>query len=612
MPTSWLGWPIKLHAWREYECTLNTTEECAFEQGYWRFWYEADHRYALPTVALFTSTIVLFASGWLAMQLTPLSVLRTPSVKRFLALCRYASYRRFRIERLNWNSASVGVLFLGAVGTLYFFCMTLAPKPYYWPNTSEVDYGSSPPIATRSGWMSLACLPFVIMAAGKSNWITLVTGISHENLQVFHRWISYAMFVTALVHTFPFIVYGIQSGMIVMNWNTSVFWWTGVIALLAQTWLTFASFAPLRSLSYEFFKLTHFLAALIFVIFLFFHCDYTLSSWDYLIVTATFFTLSWAHRYLRVFVEYGFRRASVSLEPNGFVRITVPHKSGWTVGQHYFVRLAGLGAHALSVHPFTACSLPDEADSTNSRLIFYIRPRGGFTAHLAKYAKAQKTATIGVLLDGPYGGVDLRKLWSAQRMLVVAGGSGAGWILPFVIELYRRLATCPKAAPSMRVILATRDLATQCWFETAIREILLSDASGRMLELVSVEVYLTGSEAAVDATGTKGQLLRKLEDPEKAAADVAEDGGRTSSDVSSSKHHLQPHGFAHHTSRPSLLNIVSSEAHSASVHGSVGVFVCGPLSMQKDVADAVAKQELEAMRSGKADIYLHLEHFSWA
>lgn len=40
--------------------------------------------------------------------------------------------------------------------------MTLAPKPYYWPNTRTLSYGDSPPIATRAGWMSLACMPFVL------------------------------------------------------------------------------------------------------------------------------------------------------------------------------------------------------------------------------------------------------------------------------------------------------------------------------------------------------------------------------------------------------------------------------------------------------------------
>jgi len=124
--------------------------------------------------------------------------------------------------------------------------MTLASDPYYWPNTRTTSYGNSPPIATRTGWMALGCMPFVLATSTKANMITFVTGVSHEKLQVFHRWISYAMFVLALVHTFPFIVFHIWKGDMVKQWNSSVVYWTGVVALIAQAWLTFASLGPFR------------------------------------------------------------------------------------------------------------------------------------------------------------------------------------------------------------------------------------------------------------------------------------------------------------------------------------------------------------------------------
>jgi hypothetical protein len=40
--------------------------------------------------------------------------------------------------------------------------MTLGPRPYYWPNTKKISYGNSPPIATRTGYMALACMPFLM------------------------------------------------------------------------------------------------------------------------------------------------------------------------------------------------------------------------------------------------------------------------------------------------------------------------------------------------------------------------------------------------------------------------------------------------------------------
>lgn len=54
------------------------------------------------------------------------------------------------------------------------------------------------------------------------------------------------MFVLALVHTFPFIMVHIWAGDIVTEWNTGGIWVTGVIALLAQAWLTFMSIRWIR------------------------------------------------------------------------------------------------------------------------------------------------------------------------------------------------------------------------------------------------------------------------------------------------------------------------------------------------------------------------------
>ena len=123
--------------------------------------------------------------------------------------------------------------------------MDLAPKPYYWPS---LEFGASPPLATRSGWMALACMPLVFATASKASWITLLTGVSHERLQVFHRWTAYAFFVLALMHTFPFIVYHIRFHDMVeqVTESSTLFYWTGIVAIILQAWLTFASHSTIR------------------------------------------------------------------------------------------------------------------------------------------------------------------------------------------------------------------------------------------------------------------------------------------------------------------------------------------------------------------------------
>jgi hypothetical protein len=82
--------------------------------------------------------------------------------------------------------------------------------------------------------------------SSKLNYITYLTGISHEKLMVFHRWTSWAMFVLARVHTFPFIVVHIQKGDMMLQWKTSVVYWTGVAALISQAYLNIMFIGVIR------------------------------------------------------------------------------------------------------------------------------------------------------------------------------------------------------------------------------------------------------------------------------------------------------------------------------------------------------------------------------
>ena len=56
------------------------------------------------------------------------------------------------------------------------------------------------------------------------------------------------------MHTFPFIVMNIREGTMVKNWETTVFYWTGVAALIPQTYLVFLSWGIFRNKYYEIFK----------------------------------------------------------------------------------------------------------------------------------------------------------------------------------------------------------------------------------------------------------------------------------------------------------------------------------------------------------------------
>ena len=49
---------------------------------------------------------------------------RSKTWQRLVAVIRYLSYRGFRVNRLRWNTAPVGLLLLAFVGTVFLFCKT--------------------------------------------------------------------------------------------------------------------------------------------------------------------------------------------------------------------------------------------------------------------------------------------------------------------------------------------------------------------------------------------------------------------------------------------------------------------------------------------------------
>jgi hypothetical protein len=144
--------------------------------------------------------------------------------QKLVAMVRYLAYRGFHIRALGWSSAPVGVLILGLIGTIFFFCKPATNawrdceliylRAWFWPPnhitgqiSCLVDRHHSQ--LALAGWLWRVCekrfedADISSATATKTNWITLLTGVSHERLQVFHRWISYAFFILALLHTFP-------------------------------------------------------------------------------------------------------------------------------------------------------------------------------------------------------------------------------------------------------------------------------------------------------------------------------------------------------------------------------------------------------------------------
>ncbi|OJJ76840.1 hypothetical protein ASPBRDRAFT_190187 [Aspergillus brasiliensis CBS 101740] len=601
MGLPWLDQPVMLHSSRADHCTL-TPEQCVYRNAHWRYWYQSDHVYALNTIYFLCATVGVFAILHLIAKYGPHSIKRSTIWRRSTTVGRYLAYRCFQLPVLRSSTSSLGVILLVSIGAVFFLAMTLGPRPYYWPNTATVSYGSSPPIATRTGWMALALLPFVLALSAKANPISTLTGVPHEKLQVFHHWTSYAMFVLALVHTFPFIVYHIDKGDMVDQWKTEVTYWTGVAAIIPQAYLTFMSLPAIRNRFYEFFKATHFLAALVFVVFFFLHCDFRLSSWDYFIAAGAIYILSLLVSNIRTYFMHGRHTATIEQLPCGLVQIRIPTIMTWRPGQHVFVRFLSLqqGIHCLSAHPFTICSLyhdPEQAGKA-PEITFYVKPRRGLTASLGNTTLEKPSSTETVLLEGPYGGmsesVDFTRF---DTYVLITGGTGGGFSLAILEEALRTHQQQQPTA-TIQVHFATRTAALADWYREEIKAKLA--AYNVPSDKISLSIHVT-KETLLSTPASGSPLIPDSVEKREPAGFV--DSVSSQNDIADTAVQLG--------NRPDIPGIITASTTS-NTSSRIAIFTCGPASMIRDVRNAAAEAQGQVLKKGSTveEVYLHTESFS--
>jgi len=126
--------------------------------------------------------------------------------RKIQAGLRMLAYRRLHGRLRILGSTSVGMLAFLMMGIVVVLALALAVRPYY---REHLGYGS-PPLAIRTGLMAFACVPVLVALSGKANVITFLTGISHEKLNVVHRWVAWVSFGLSLAHTIPFFVASYQ------------------------------------------------------------------------------------------------------------------------------------------------------------------------------------------------------------------------------------------------------------------------------------------------------------------------------------------------------------------------------------------------------------------
>jgi len=417
---------------------------------------------------------------------TQSSVSSVGPINNMVAFFRFVFYRPIRQIniRKGWRpvvfpSLGVIVIVVGALllGVLY----TCLPQPLFW---DSIAYGS-PPIAVRSGMMAVALLPWIVALSMKANFITMLTGIGHERLNVLHRWAAYICLVLSIIHTVPFYVTPIwekgarQSFEHLLQQSGFYAYGTGVAALVPLCFLCVHSIGALRHRMYELFVTLHVPVAIIFLGMMFWHCNNYLTSWHYLFSTLAIWLLSY---FTRLFYLNWTRpgrlswligdEAAVTLMPENAIKITIPTQVRWRPGQYVYLRMPGISV--FENHPFTIASLcdedfPSEYGEGYRDMVIVFRPFGGFTKKVRQSALEHGPwHTYRAFIDGPYGGMQ-RRIEAFDDVVLIAGGSGITAIISQLLTLIKKMRDGKAVTRKVHVIWALKRPETMEWFKEELR-----------------------------------------------------------------------------------------------------------------------------------------------
>ncbi|EFE31399.1 metalloreductase transmembrane component, putative [Trichophyton benhamiae CBS 112371] len=504
---------------------------------------------------------------------------------------------------------------------------------FYKLNT--LDKWSWETVGYRTGFMTVAQLPLILLLAGKRNIIGFLTGSSHERLNWLHRWTARTLWMSATIHMgFWFRSWG-RFNYIATKVRTDPLTQRGIAAWSILTFILFATLSPVRRWSYELFFVSHVVTYAGFIAAAWLHAEPEVKMWVWVSIALVVFDrvarwamMVWSN--LAIFSRSSSRSnssSSSSLWANyatftplagNVTRVTIRNPViSWKPGQHVFLSVPALAP--FQSHPFTISSLPSD-----NKIEFLIRAESGATRAILNHAEKWNTAidsdsTRLVALDGPYGAI--RPLRQFDSVVFFAGSMGVTFTMPLLRDIVDGWkGECNGGSipitKHIHFVWAIRSHSHISWFQKEL-ESLMRDVedcratNSKFRPTFEISIYLTSdphmSATSPSAHGTGLHIQR--------TPSTASDSSQTTSLsplVSWEKGVSSKSPVCLRTGRPNIDNIILSTLEVA--EGESAVVVCGPSGLSTDVRrNVVSLSDERAVHKGTGaqGIYLHVEEFGF-
>jgi predicted ferric reductase len=444
-----------------------------------------------------------------------------------------------------------------------------------------------------------------------------LTRTSHETLNVYHQALGRIITLLVFLHAAFYLNFYIESN-ILGNKLKEPYVLCGIAGTIAFAAIGTTALSPVRRWNYRIFYTVHVILSTALPLVLFFHVPHMRI---YLYETGAVYILNRLTRSLSVSDPL----ATVRSIPNtSLVELSIPCDAGdpaqrtytkYRPGQHSYVSIPKTPvSRPFHSNPLTAVSIP----GTDGHLKFVARALNGSTRKLAMLAeKSPAGIQVRLHIEGPRGLSNLQdKLLQYDRVLFVAGGVGATFVLP----LYRQLLSdLSPGAGSYR-----RQKVTFVWIARSASEVTwavptTTDQREKEGFVERLKVCITGGAsaaataedeidynggvvaAAAAAAAIDGNDGIELEEQKQLLlADVDDVVVPTTAAARSSK------DLPIYAGRPDLRRLV----HQALSHGNnnnerVAIITCGPKSLSQSLRREIAPW----VKRGR-DVWFHDESFS--
>ena len=324
-------------------------------------------------------------------------------------------------------------------------------------------------ITKRFGEIAASQFPLHYMLSMKTRLspLSFALNSSHEELMPYHQLSGRLIWFLLLQHGIWYINFFVQKGILLQKLTTSRAVILGVIGILFINIIASSSLAAVRKWNYRLFFVVHLILGVTLPPLLFFHAHHMRI---YMVEALVLFIIDIVCRKLDTVTGF----ATITKVPQTKLiklNVLLPESKlarfRATPGQHVYISLpsestpphtSSPSVHDLLYNPFTV------ADVSETGITLVLRALKGPTTRALDSLTRLTKARPPINIEGPYGSSKkFPSLATYDRILLVAGGVGATYILPIYRDLKDQLETEGRNSDSVRLVWSMRSGAETLW-----------------------------------------------------------------------------------------------------------------------------------------------------